>query len=190
MGTLGEIEEAVKTARENGCEDLLLMHCTSAYPAPVSEARLKTIPHLSEAFNVPVGLSDHTEGIAVPVAAVSRGACMIEKHFCLSRKIKTPDSSFSLEPVEFKEMVEQTRQASQALGKVSYELTEREKESLVFRRSIFVVKDVHAGEEIRPSNTKIIRPGYGLPPREYERIIGKKFKQSIKRGTPLNWEMI
>jgi pseudaminic acid synthase len=190
MGTLGEIEEAVKTARENGCEDLLLMHCTSAYPAPVSEARLKTIPHLSEAFDVPVGLSDHTEGIAVPIAAVSQGACMIEKHFCLSRKIKTPDSSFSLEPAEFKKMVEQTKQASRALGKVSYELTESEKNSLVFRRSIYVVEDVEKGEKITAENTARIRPGFGISPKYYEEILGRKFSCAVKRGTPLDWQFI
>ena len=190
MGTLGEIEKAVKTARDNGCENLLLMHCTSAYPAPASEARLQTVPHLSEAFDVPVGLSDHTEGIAVPVAAVSQGACMIEKHFCLSREIKTPDSSFSLEPAEFKKMVEQTRQAFQAQGKASYQLTESEKNSLVFRRSIYVVEAVKAGETITQANIARIRPGLGLAPKYYETVLGKRFSQSIQPGTPLKWEFV
>lgn len=190
MATLGEIEEAVQAAREAGCKELALLKCTSAYPAPPEEINLRTIPHMAEAFSVPVGLSDHTLGIAVPVAAIAVGACIIEKHFTLSRSIPGPDSAFSLEPHEFKEMVEAIRVAEKALGKVSYEVTEHEKASRVFRRSLFVVKDMKEGETFTEENVRSIRPGYGLPPRYLQEVLGRRAKTNIKKGTPLSWELI
>ena len=190
IATLSEIEEAVKTARKAGATQIALLKCTSAYPAPPEEMNLHTIPHLAEAFGVPVGLSDHTLGIAVPLAAVALGACIVEKHFTLSRDIPGPDSVFSLEPQEFKEMVEAIRVAEKALGGVSYEVTERESASRVFRRSLFVVEDVKAGEMFTTDNVRSIRPGYGLPPRYLQDILGRQSAGAIKKGTPLSWKMI
>lgn len=190
MADLGEIEDAVRTAREHGCEDLLLMHCTSAYPAPASDARLETISHLSEAFGVPVGLSDHTEGTAIPIAAVSQGACMIEKHFCLSRDIDTPDSSFSLEPAEFKRMVEEVSTAYSALGGVNYCLTESEESTVKLRRSLFVTEDVQEGGRVTEENVGRLRPGHGLSPRYYDDILGKEFRRDVEQGTPIQWDLV
>lgn len=190
MGTLAEIEEAVQTIRSEGNDQLALLKCTSAYPAPPEEMNLRTIPHLAEAFGAPVGLSDHTLGIAVPIAAVTLGACIIEKHFTLSRDIPGPDSAFSLEPLEFKEMVDAIRVVEKARGKVSYEVTEREQASRVFRRSLFVVKDIEAGEPFTHDNVRSIRPGYGLHSRYLQEILGCKAVQHIERGTPLTWEHV
>ena len=190
MATLGEIEEAVQAAREAGATQIALLKCTSAYPAPPEEMNLRTIPHLAEAFGVPVGLSDHTLAIAVPVAAVALGACIVEKHFTLSRDIPGPDSAFSLEPQEFKAMVEAIRVAEKALGKVSYEVGEREAASRVFRRSLFVVKDMKAGEVFTHENVRSIRPGYGLPPKFLKEVLGRRAACDIKAGTPLEWRMI
>ena len=190
MVTLGEIEEAVQAARNAGATQIALLKCTSAYPAPPGEMNLRTIPHLSEAFNVPVGLSDHTLGIAVPVAAVAMGACIIEKHFTLSRDIPGPDSAFSLEPHEFKTMVESVRVAEKALGQVSYRVTEHEAASRVFRRSLFVVKDVKAGEVFTEENVRCIRPGHGLPPRHLKDVLGQRAAHDVERGTPLSWPHI
>jgi pseudaminic acid synthase len=187
MATLGEIEEAVLTARQFGASQIALLKCTSAYPAPYNEMNLRTIPHLSTAFDLPVGLSDHTMGIAVPVAAVALGACIIEKHLTLSRAILSPDSAFSLEPQEFKEMVQAVRAAEEALGAVSYTLTEREVDSQVFRRSLFVVRDMEVGEIFTQENLRSIRPGNGLHPRFLPDILGKCASQNILRGTPLDW---
>ena len=190
MATLGEIEEAVQAAREAGCKEIALLKCTSAYPAPPDEINLRTIPHMAEAFGCPVGLSDHTLGIAVPVAAVVLGACIVEKHFTLSRDIPGPDSAFSLEPHEFKEMVEAVRTAEKALGKVSYEVTEHEKPSRIFRRSLFVVKDMKAGETFTEENIRSIRPGYGLAPKYLKDILGASAARDLKEGTPLYWSHI
>ena len=151
---------------------------------------LRTIPHLAQAFDVPVGLSDHTLGIAVPVAAVALGACIIEKHFTLSREVAGPDSAFSLEPHEFKEMVDAVRGAEKALGGVRYEVTEREKESRVFRRSLFVVEEVKQGEAFTQKNVRSIRPGYGLHTRYLEKIMGRCASRDIERGTPMSWDLI
>jgi pseudaminic acid synthase len=159
MATLAEIDEAVQTIRTEGNNQVALLKCTSAYPAPPEEMNLRTIPHLAQAFNVPVGLSDHTLGVAVPVAAVALGACIIEKHFTLSRAAPGPDSAFSLEPHEFKEMVDAVRVAEKALGHVSYTVTEKEAASRVFRRSLFVVKDMKTGEVFTEENVRSIRPG-------------------------------
>jgi len=190
MATLGEIEEAVQAARRAGATQIALLKCTSAYPAPPEEMNLRTIPHLAEAFGVPVGLSDHTLGIAVPVAAVALGACIVEKHFTLSRDIGGPDSAFSLEPHEFKAMVEAIRTVEKALGKVHYGITEQEAKSRVFRRSLFVVKDMKAGEMFTEENVRSIRPGYGLHPRHLNDVLGRRAARDIKRGTPLSWELI
>ncbi|MCK4598760.1 pseudaminic acid synthase [Candidatus Bipolaricaulota bacterium] len=190
MATLAEIEEAVRTAQEAGANQIALLKCTSAYPAPPEEMNLHTIPHLAQAFNVPVGLSDHTLGIAVPVAAVALGACIVEKHFTLSRAAPGPDSAFSLEPHEFKAMVEAIRVAEKALGEVRYELGEREAASRAFRRSLFVVKDMKAGEVFTEENVRSIRPGYGLPPKLLKEVLGRRVAQEIGRGTPLDWCLV
>jgi N-acetylneuraminate synthase len=190
MATLEEIGEAVAAAREAGCRDLALLKCTSAYPAPPDEMNLRTIPDLAERFDVPVGLSDHTLGIAVPVAAVALDACIIEKHFTLSRDVPGPDSAFSLEPEEFKAMVGAVRDAEKALGSISYDLTEHEKASRVFRRSLFVVKDMKAGDTFTEENIRSIRPGHGLHTRHLNNVLGKRASRNIKRGDPLLWDSI
>ena len=189
MATLAEIDEAVRILRGNGTKDLVLLKCTSSYPAPPEEANLRTIPHLAEAFGCPTGLSDHTLGSAVAVAAVALGATMIEKHFTLSRADGGPDSAFSMEPEEFTQMARDVRTMQKALGKVNYSLTEKEKENIVFRRSLFVVEDVRAGELFTEKNVRSIRPGYGLHPRHYEDILGRKAAQNIAKGTPLSWDL-
>jgi N-acetylneuraminate synthase len=190
MATLCEIQEAVEAARSHGAEDIALLKCTSSYPAPAEEMHLKTIPHLAEAFNVVSGLSDHTLDVAVPVASVALGACIIEKHFTLSRSRPGPDSAFSLEPHEFKAMVEAVRTAEQAIGSVHYGVTEREERSRVFRRSLFVVEDMLAGEIFTEKNIRSIRPGNGLPPKHMKLIVGRKAAADIRRGTPLRWELV
>ena len=188
MTTLAEIAEAVATLRENGTKKLALLKCTSAYPAPPEEANLRTIPHLAQTFHCAAGLSDHTMGSAVAVAAVALGARIIEKHYTLSRADGGPDSAFSMEPEEFSQMVKDIRAAEKALGHVNYSLTEKEEESIIFRRSLFVVKDVRAGESFTPENVRCIRPGYGLHPRYYDEILNKKSTQNITAGTPLTWK--
>ena len=190
MSSLSEIAEAVQTARQAGCEQLVLLKCTSAYPAPPEEMNLRVIPHLADAFDVPVGLSDHTLGSAVPVAAVTLGACVIEKHFTLSRDNPGPDAEFSTEPQEWRDMVDAIRAAEQAVGSVQYDLTDREKNSLVFRRSLFVVEPVGAGEPFTNQNVRSIRPGYGLHTRHLEQVIGRRATRDIPRGTPLDWELV
>jgi N-acetylneuraminate synthase len=190
MATLGEIEEAVQAARNAGATQIALLKCTSAYPAPPEEMNLRTIAHLAEAFGVPVGLSDHTLGIAVPVAAVALGACIVEKHFTLSRDIPGPDSAFSVEPHEFKAMVEAIRTAEKALGKVHYGVSDQEAKSRVFRRSLFVVKDIKAGEIFTEENVRSIRPGYGLPPKFLKAVLGRRAACDIQRGTPVDWSLI
>ena len=190
MASLAEIDEAVRTLRENGTKDLVLLKCTSAYPAPPEEANLRTIPHLAEAFGCHAGLSDHTLGTAVAVAAVVLGATVIEKHFTLSRADGGPDGAFSMEPEEFKRMVQDIRVAEKALGRVSYDLTDTERESIVFRRSLFVVKGVKAGEFFTEENVRSIRPGHGLHPRFLGDVLGKKALPDIEAGTPLAWDML
>jgi len=187
MATLAEIDEAIRTIQEAGGRQLALLKCTSAYPAPPEEMNLRTISHLAKAFHVPVGLSDHTLGISVPVAAVALGACIIEKHFTTSRQTPGPDSAFSLEPHEFKVMVESIRVAEKALGEVRYQVTQREAASCVFRRSLFVVQDVKEGEVFTEENIRSIRPGYGLLPKYIKEVLGKKSTKDIKKGTPLEW---
>jgi len=188
MASLAEIDESVQAAREAGAREISLLKCTSAYPALPEEMNLRTIPHMAEAFRLPVGLSDHSLAISVPVTAVALGACIIEKHFTMSRSDPGPDSAFSLEPHEFKTMVDAVRVAEKALGKVSYQVAKHEKASRAFRRSLFVVKGMKAGDEFTDQNIRSIRPGCGLHPRYLKEIIGHKASKNIKRGTPLNWE--
>jgi len=190
MATFAEIEEAVHTLREGGCTQLALLKCNSGYPAPPEEMNLRTIPHLAEAFHVPVGLSDHTLGIAVPVAAVALGACIVEKHFTLSRATPGPDSAFSLEPLEFKAMVDAVRVAEKALGEVRYEATEHEEASRAFRRSLFVVEDTKAGDIFTEKNVRSIRPGNGLAPKHLHEVLGRRAARDIARGTPLTWSEV
>ncbi len=190
MAALGEIEEAVRAARNAGAPQIALLKCTSAYPSPPEEMNLRTIPHLAESFGVPVGLSDHTLGIAVPVAAVALGACIVEKHFTLSRNMPGPDSAFSLEPREFKAMVEAIRTAEKALGEVHYGVSEREAANRVFRRSLFVVKDMKTGEVFTAENIRSIRPGHGLHPRHLKDVRGRRATRDIPAGTPLTWNMV
>ena len=190
MATLAEIEEAVRTAQLGGTKQIALLRCNSSYPAPPEEMNLKTIPHLSEAFGLPVGLSDHTIGIATSVAAVVMGACIIEKHFTLSRTLVGPDSTFSMEPNEFRMMVDSIRITEKALGQVNYGLTVSETKNRVFRRSLFVTCNVKKGETFTESNVRSIRPGYGLLPRYLERVLGRKAVCDIEKGTPLSWGLI
>ena len=190
MATLAEVDEAVQTIRNEGNNQVALLKCTSAYPAPAEEMNLRTIPHLSEAFGLPVGLSDHTLDIAVPVAAVAAGACIVEKHFTISRNIPGPDSAFSMEPHEFKSMVQAVRVAEKAMGSVNYGITSLETANSAFRRSLFVVHDTQEGEMFTEENIRSIRPGYGLHTRYYEKVIGRRAARFIKRGTPLSWELV
>ncbi len=188
--TLGEIEDAVKAVKSQGNNQLCLLKCSSAYPAIPEDMNLRTIKHLSDTFNVVSGLSDHSLGSIAAVTSVAMGAKIIEKHFTISRQIENPDSSFSMEPQEFKQMVEDVRAAERAIGKVSYELSEKEKESLIFRRSIFVVENIKEGDLITEKNVRVIRPGYGLEPKYFDEVLGKKALKDIERGTPLSWSMI
>jgi len=190
MATLAEIDEAVQTIRKAGGNQIALLKCTSAYPASPEEVNLRTIPHLAQAFGIPVGLSDHTLGIAVPVASVTLGVCIIEKHFTLSRKETGPDSAFSLEPSEFRAMVNAVHTAEKAMGKVHYGVSNQEKESRVFRRSLFVVKDMKMGEVFSDENIRSIRPGYGLHTRHLIDVIGRYATRDIERGTPLKWDLV
>jgi N-acetylneuraminate synthase len=190
MCTLAEIDEAVSTIREAGDNQLALLKCTSAYPSRPEDMNLLTIPHLAEAFGLPTGLSDHTQGTAVPVAAVALGACIVEKHLTLSRSIAGPDSAFSLEPHEFKAMVEAVRTTEKALGRVCYGASENEMKSQIFRRSLFVVQDLKAGEMFTAQNVRSIRPGHGLHTRYLDVVLGKKARIDIDRGTPLSWDII
>jgi N-acetylneuraminate synthase len=190
MAELEEIDEAVRTLREGGAEQIALLRTNSGYPAEPSEMDLRTIPALRERFGVPVGLSDHTLGVAVPIAAVALGACLVEKHLTLSRAVPGPDSAFSLEPDELRSMVEGIRTAEQALGGVRYGPSERERASRTFRRSLFVVEDVAAGEPFTAANVRSIRPAAGLHTRHLEAVLGRRAARDIERGTPLAWDLV
>jgi N-acetylneuraminate synthase len=190
MASLGEIADAVAAARANGAQELVLLHCVSAYPAPVADCNLATIPHLASAFDVVVGLSDHTLGTAVSVAAVSLGACLIEKHLTLARSDGGVDASFSLEPDELADLVRATRDSRVAVGRVSYEREASERASLVFRRSLYVVRDIAAGEALTHENVRAIRPGFGLAPKHLEQIVGLRARRTLARGTPLAWDLV
>ncbi len=190
MATVAEIDETVRVAREAGCEDLILLKCTSSYPASPEDSNLLTISHMQKLFNCPVGLSDHTMGIGAAVASVALGACLIEKHFTLSRADGGVDSAFSMEPEEMRQLVIETERAWQALGEISYSPGEQESKSLKFRRSLYIAKDMVAGEVLTPENLRIVRPGYGLEPKYYDVLLGKKINQAVKKGTPLSWDLI
>lgn len=190
MANLEEITEAVETARDNGCAQLVLLHCISSYPAPIEQSNLKTITDLANKYKVVGGLSDHTLGTTVSITSVALGASVIEKHVTLSRADKGPDSEFSLEPEELKLLCSETKNAWMALGNVGYERKEAEEASVKFRRSIYIVKDVKAGEKFTVDNVRRIRPGFGLEPKYYEEIIGKCAAFDIERGTALDWKHV
>ncbi|HLN59695.1 MAG TPA: pseudaminic acid synthase [Thermoanaerobaculia bacterium] len=190
MASLAEIKEAVGAVREAGGTELALLKCVSAYPAPAAEMNLRTIPDLASTFGTPVGLSDHTLGIAVAVAAVTLGASIVEKHLTLSRADGGPDSAFSLEPEEFRQMVEAIRTAEASLGEVSYRSSEAEEKSRAFRRSLFVVETVRAGALFNEKNVRSIRPADGLHPRHLTDILGRRARIDIERGTPLSWNLV
>ncbi len=185
-----DIELAIKVCREAGNNEIVLLKCTSSYPAPIEEANLLTMKDMNKTFGVITGLSDHTMGITAPIVAATLGAKVIEKHFILDRSIGGPDAAFSLEPTEFSNMVQGVREAEKALGEVTYALTEKSRSGRVFARSLFVVKDIRKGEEFSSENIRSIRPGYGLLPRFLDEVIGKTAERDIKRGTPLSWDMI
>jgi pseudaminic acid synthase len=190
MATLEEVEEAVQAARQAGAVEIALLKCTSSYPAPAEEMNLRTIPELARRFGVPAGLSDHTMVIAVPVAAVALGACILEKHLTLSRSESGPDSAFSLEPHEFKAMVDAVRLTERAIGEIHFGCSAKEASSRVFRRSLFVVQDVKRGDRFTAENVRSIRPGHGLHPRHLPEVLGGNAACDVERGTPLNWELV
>lgn len=190
MASLAELDEAVTAARQAGCRDLILLKCTSTYPATPTNTNIATIPNMRDVFGCQIGLSDHTMGVGVAVAAVALGATVVEKHFTLSRADGGVDSNFSLEPSELAALVTETERAWQALGHVSYGPTEAEKKSLVFRRSIYVAKDLKAGDTFDMQNLRIVRPGLGLPPKLIDNILGKRITRDARKGTPLSWDLI
>jgi pseudaminic acid synthase len=190
LATQEEIEEAVREARNHGAFDIVLLKCTSAYPAPPEEMNLRAIPKMAKVFDVPIGLSDHTMGYAASVAGVAMGACIIEKHFTLSRSIPGPDSFFSLEPREFKEMVQAIRTTEKALGNASFKIGPHELKSRSLRRSLFCVENVKKGETLTLENVRSIRPGQGLPPKYLSKVLGRRASRDIERGTPLAWLLV
>ncbi|SNZ03760.1 pseudaminic acid synthase [Persephonella hydrogeniphila] len=190
VATLCDIQEAIEACKRTGNDQIILLKCTSAYPTPLEEVNLNTIPNMKETFNVEVGLSDHTLGIEVPIAAVALGARVIEKHFILDKKIKTEDSFFSLDKDEFRQMVQAIRNVEKALGRVSYGLSEKLENLRKGSRSLFAVKDIKKGEIFTEENVRSIRPGYGLHPKYLPQILGKRARKDIKKGTPLSWELI
>ena len=190
MATLEEIEEAVNAAERAGASQIALLKCTSAYPASPEEMNLRAIPELARRFGVAVGLSDHTMGITVPVAAVALGACIIEKHLTLSRQVSGPDSAFSLEPQEFKAMVDAVRTTESALGQASFGYSGQEASGRIFRRSLFVVEDVKTGETFTVRNVRSIRPANGLHPRHLPEVLGRHAARDIERGTPMSWDLV
>lgn len=190
MASVAELDETVRAAREAGCKDLVLLKCTSTYPATPANSHLRTIPHLREMFGCEVGLSDHSMGVGVSVAAVVLGASVIEKHFTLDRSAGGVDASFSLEPSELASLVIETERAWQALGQVHYGPTDAERKSLVYRRSLYVVRDMAAGELFSADNLRAIRPGIGLAPKHIDALIGRRARTALTRGTALNWDLV
>ena len=186
MATVAEIKEAVGTARKAGAGEIALLHCVSSYPAEPKEMNLRTIPDLAKRFQCTVGLSDHSAGPNAAIAAVCMGAKVVEKHFILDKKIKTPDSFFSIDPAELKDLIRQIRVTEEMLGDVSYDLSDEEAKNRVFRRSLFITEDVRKGETLTEKNMRSIRPAHGLEPKFYSRVLGKKAVRDIKRGTPLS----
>ena len=190
MATEEEIGEAVDVLRGGGCPEIVLLKCTSSYPAPPDEANLARIPDMMERFGVIAGLSDHTLGIEVPIAAVALGARVIEKHFCMSRDLPGPDSAFSLEPDEFREMVRAVRVVESAIGEPIYERTSAEEKSLAFRRSLFFVRDMEAGEVVGSDDVRVIRPGHGLPPKDLPQVLGRRVTRAVTRGAPVAHDLL
>lgn len=190
MASIAEIAEAVETVRSTGNEKLVLLKCTSTYPATPDNTNILTIPHMRDLFKCEVGLSDHTMGTGVSVASVALGASVIEKHFTLRRSDGGVDSTFSMEPEEMRQLVIDSERAWQSLGKISYGPTEKEKASLVFRRSLYIVENMKAGDLINSNNVRSIRPGLGLPPKYLDKVIGKKVNRDLSRGTALQWDML
>lgn len=190
MATAAEIDETVRAARDAGCNDIILLKCTSTYPASADNTNLCTIPHMRDMFDCQVGLSDHTSGIGAAVASVALGATVIEKHFTLARSDGGVDSAFSIEPHELKQLVIETNTAHKAVGRISYGASNAEKASIQFRRSLYIVKDVKAGELLTADNVRAIRPGFGLAPKYLEEVIGRKASQDFKKGTALSWKLL
>jgi pseudaminic acid synthase len=190
VANLSDIDEAVRTLRAQGCQDIILLKCTSTYPASPENTNLRTIPHLSQLFDCPVGLSDHTMGIGASVAAVALGACVVEKHFTLSRAEGGVDAAFSLEPHELQALVTESERAFLALGYIQYGVQKAEQKSRLFKRSIYVSRDLAAGEAFTRDNIRVVRPGIGLEPKYYDQVLGKTAKSAIKAGTPLTWDLL
>lgn len=190
MATLAEIDDAVQAAREAGCKDLVLLKCTSAYPATPEHSNVLTIPHLRALFGCEVGLSDHTMGVGVALSAVAHGATVIEKHFTLARADGGVDSAFSSEPHEMRSLVIETERAWQSLGRVSYGPSEADMRSITFRRSIYISEDVKAGEALTTENLRCVRPGMGLPPKYFDMLLGRRMNRDVKKGTPMQWELL
>jgi N-acetylneuraminate synthase len=190
MASIAELDDTVRAAREAGCKDLILLKCTSTYPATPANTNILTIPHMRELFGCEVGLSDHTMGVGVSVASVALGATVVEKHFTLNRADGGVDSAFSMEPAEMQQLVQETERAWQALGAVSYGATAAEKKSMVFRRSLYVVTDMRAGEVLSKENVRAIRPGHGMATKYFDVILGKRLRRSAKRGTALSWDLL
>ena len=190
MANKEEIQEAVHVARENGSNELILLHCISGYPTPVEQSNLMTIPDMKNCFGVPVGLSDHTLGIEVSIASIALGASVIEKHVTLNASDKGPDSEFSIEPDQLNSLCIKCKSVWEALGSAGYERKPVEKDNIKFRRSIYVVRDIDSGEALTKENIRRIRPGYGLPPKYFNELIGKRVKSRIEKGTPLDWGML
>ncbi len=190
IATIEEIQDAVDICRSEGNDEIVLLKCTSAYPAPLEDANLKMIPSLAETFGVISGFSDHTLGITAPVTAVALGAKVIEKHFILDKSVGGPDADFSLDKEEFTQMVQAVRDAEKLFGKVDYSMTEKKKQSRRFARSLYIAKDVKAGEVITKENVHSVRPGYGLHPRHLPQILGRKFRKDYEKGTPMSWEKL
>lgn len=190
MASIAELDESVRAAREAGCKHLVLLKCTSTYPATPLNSNVRTIPHLRELFGCEVGLSDHSMGVGVSVAAVALGATVVEKHFTLDRSAGGVDASFSLEPSEMASLVVETERAWQAMGQVHYGVTEAERKSLVYRRSLYVTADMAAGDTFSRDNLRAIRPGLGLPPKHIDAVLGRRARAPIKRGTPLDWSLL
>lgn len=190
MATLRELDDMVRTARGSGCRDLVLLKCTSTYPSPPSDTNIATIPHMRELFGCEIGLSDHTMGVGVSVASVALGATVIEKHFTLSRADGGVDSAFSLEPAEMRQLVLETERAWQGIGKVTYGPSAAEKNSMQFRRSLYVVRDIKAGDSITTENVRAIRPGLGLAPKHLDEVLGRTAARDAVRGTPLAWSLL
>ncbi|HYH04340.1 MAG TPA: pseudaminic acid synthase [Bacillota bacterium] len=189
MATIAELDETVRTAREAGCRDLVLLKCTSTYPASPENTNLRTLPHLQELFGCTVGISDHTMGVGVALASIALGGAVVEKHFTLSRADGGVDSVFSMEPDEMRELVLESQKVSHALGRISYGPTESEKPSLVHRRSLYITKDLKAGEPITQESMRAIRPGLGLPPKYFDVVLGKTVKRDTNKGTPVSWDL-